>query len=101
MPKLQTLQGLVSNLKYIEQTGRSMRYTDKPAAATVITFELGGHAVSAMNADFPPLKDGDDVEVEGALNPRGGMEVVKVRNFTTGVDWQFSPSRMMRRGMFG
>lgn len=93
MPNQETLRGVVSNLKYIEQTGRSLRYTDKPEAATTVNFEVGGRAVAAMNADFPALKAGDDVEVVCAVNGRGGMEVGQLHNHTTGVDWTFSVKR--------
>jgi len=41
MPKKETLRGVVSNLQYIEKTGRTMRYTDKPEAASIVTFEVG------------------------------------------------------------
>jgi hypothetical protein len=100
MPDQQTLRGVVSNLKYIQQTGRSMRYTDKPEAATTVSFEVGGRAVAAMNTDFPPIKEGDDVEVVCAVNPRGGMEVGQLHNHTTGSDWQFSVRRATWKGLF-
>ena len=101
MPDLKTLRGAVSNLKYIEQVGRSMRYTDKPEAASSVTFEVDGQAVTAMSSGFPPLNDGEDVEVDVAVNPRGGMEVARLSNHTTGATWQMSTARTARRGFFG
>jgi hypothetical protein len=100
MPDQQTLQGVVSNLKYIEQTGHNVRYTDKPASATLVTFDVGGHLVTAANSNFPPLNEGDEVEVEGVVNPRGGMEVVQLRNRTSGATWQFSRGRTALGSLF-
>lgn len=100
MANQQTLRGVVSNLKYIEQIGRTMRYTTKPEAATLVTFEVDGHAVSAMNTDFPPIKDGDDVEVVCASNRHGGLEVGQLHSHTTGADWQFSVGRATARSLF-
>ncbi len=99
MPKNETLRGVVSNLKYIEKTGRTMRYTDKPEDATTVTFEVGGRAVSAMNNGFPAISEGDDVEVTGVV-ARAGMEVVQLHNHTTGAEWQFSAWGAARRGFF-
>jgi hypothetical protein len=101
MPDLKTLRGVVSSLKYIEQIGRTARYTDKSEAATSVTFEVGGVAVTAINKGFPPISEGDDVEVVGAVNARsGGMEAVQLRNHTTGATWEFSPWRTARRSLF-
>jgi len=90
MPDYQTLRGAVSNLKYIEQTGRTQRYTNKPGSASIVTFEVGGRAVSVINSKFPPLNEGDDVEVVGVVNARGGMEVAQLQNHTTGAKWQMN-----------
>ena len=90
MPDYQTLRGVVSNLKYIEQIGRTRRYTDKPGSASIITFEVGGRAVSVINSKFPPLCEGDDVQVVGVVYPRGGLEVAQLQNHTTGTKWQIS-----------
>ena len=91
MPDYQTLRGAVSNLRYIEQIGHTLRYTDKPGAASTVTFEVGGRAVAVLNSGFPPISAGDEVEVGGILNPRsGGLEAARLRNHTTGAAWQFS-----------
>lgn len=99
MAKNETLRGTVSNLQYIEKTGRTMRYTDKPEDASIVTFELDGRAVSAMNSGFPALSEGDDVEVTG-VTARASMEVVQLHNHTTGAEWKFSPWGAARRGFF-
>lgn len=99
MSASQTLRGEVSNLKYIEKTGREMRYIENPDNATTITFEVGGQAVSAMNSGFPAINEGDDVEVTGAVG-RGGMEVAQLHNHTTGADWKFSPWGAAGRSFF-
>lgn len=100
MANLQTLCGVATNIKYIDQTGRNPRYTDKPASATSITFDVGGHAVTALNTNFPALNEGDEVEVEVAVNVRGGMEVGALRNITTGAVWKFSPYRSAWQSIF-
>jgi len=100
MPDQKTLRGAVSNLKYIVQTGRQLSYTENPEKANIIVFDVGGTNVSAMNTDFPPMKDGDDVEVECAVARSGGLEVGKLHNHTTGVDWQFSVKRATWGSLF-
>lgn len=99
MPKNETLRGMVSNLQYIEKTGRAMSYTDKPERATTVTFEVDGRMVSAMSNGFPALSEGDDVEVTGVA-ARAGMEAVQLHNHTTGAEWKFSPWGTARRGFF-
>ncbi|MFA6001528.1 MAG: hypothetical protein WC828_05370 [Thermoleophilia bacterium] len=99
MAKNKTLRGLVSNLQYIEKTGRQMRYIDDLEKATVVTFEVGGRYVSAMNSGFPALSEGDDVEVTGVA-ARVGMEVGQLHNHTTGAEWQFNPRGAARRSFF-
>jgi len=99
MAKKEILRGPVSNLQYIEKTGRTMRYTDKPDDASVVTFEVDGRGVSAMNSGFPAINEGDDVEVEGVA-ARAGLEAVSLHNHTTGADWQFSPWGAAKRGFF-
>jgi len=100
MAKNETLRGPVSNLKYIEKTGRTMRYTDKAEDATIVNFEIDGRAIAAMNFDFPTLTEGDDVEVKGAGSRGGGMEAVQLHNHTTGTEWQFDPRSAARRSFF-
>ena len=99
MAKNETLRGAISNLQYIEKTGRSMRYTDKPEDATIVTFEVEGRSVSAMNLDFPLLSEGDDVEVTGA-KARAGLEVVQLHNHSNGTEWQFNPRAAAKRSFF-
>lgn len=99
MAKNETLRGAVSNLQFIEKTGRAMRYTDNPEVASVVTFEVDGRVVSAVHSGFPAIREGDDVEVTGTT-ARAGLEVVKMHNHTTGTDWQFSPWGTARRGFF-
>jgi hypothetical protein len=100
MPEYQTLRGVVSNLRYIEQIGHTRRYTDKPEDASTVTFEVGGRAVTVINSGFPPISAGDDVEVVGIVNPRGGMELVQLHNHTTGASWQISVRRTAWRSLF-
>jgi hypothetical protein len=101
MSKQQTVRGLVSNLRYIEQIGRTARYTDKPGAASSVTFEVGGRAVTVVNKGFPAMSEGDDVEVTGAVNGRsGGLEAAQVHNHTSGASWQFSPWGAAKRSFF-
>ena len=91
MPDYQTLRGAVANLRYIEQIGHTLRYTDKPGNASTVTFEVGGRAVVVINSGFPPISAGDEVEVVGILNPHsGGLEAAQLCNHTTGAAWQFS-----------
>lgn len=99
MAKNETLRGQVSNLQYIEKTGRTMRYTDQPEDASVVTFEVDGRGISAMNSGFPAISNGDDVEVE-VVAARAGLEAAKLHNHTTGADWQFSPWGAAKRGFF-
>lgn len=99
MPKTETLRGTVSNLQYIEKTGRAMNYTDKPENATSVTFEVGGRVVSALSNGFPALSEGDDVEVTGAA-ARAGIEAVQLHNHTTGAEWKFSPFGAAKRSFF-
>ena len=100
MSKAQTIRGETSNLRYIEKTGRQLSYTQDPEKAATITFEVGGRVVSAMNSDLPTISEGDDVEVTGVVNARGGMEVVQLHNHTTGADWKFNVFSTARRSFF-
>ncbi|MDO8736275.1 MAG: hypothetical protein Q7K29_04240 [Thermoleophilia bacterium] len=100
MAKNETLRGPVSNLKYIEKTGRTMRYTEKAEDATIVNFEVDGRAIAAMSIDFPTITEGDDVEVTGVASRGGGMEAARLHNHTTGADWQFNPRSAARRSFF-
>jgi hypothetical protein len=106
MPDYQTLRGVVSNLRYIEYLGRTntgepmQRYTDKPEAASTVTFEVGGRAVTVISSGLPPISAGDDVEVVGVVDRRGGMEVAQLHNHTTGAAWQFNAWRAAWRSLF-
>lgn len=99
MAKNETLRGPVSNLKYIEKTGRAMRYTDKTEDATIVNFEVAGRATAAMCIDFPTISEGDDIEVTGVAS-RGGMEAAQLHNHTTGAEWTFNPRSAARRSFF-
>jgi hypothetical protein len=97
MPNLQTLRGTITNLKFIDQTGRTARYIDNQAKSNLVMFDLAGKSVAAANRGLIALHDGDDVEVSGALNPRsGGLEAGKIINHSTGEKWEFNPWRLWK-----
>ena len=99
MAKTETLRGAVSNVQYIQKTGRQMNYTDDPEKATVVTFEVDGRVISALSNGFPTLSKGDDVEVVGAKS-RAALEAVQLLNHTTGADWKFNPMAAAKRSFF-
>ncbi|MBI5290610.1 MAG: hypothetical protein HY872_01900 [Chloroflexi bacterium] len=95
MPDLLTLRGIASNVQYIVMDGRQLRAAKSVDKADSLSFNVGERGAMAMKAKtLPVLNEGDDVEVMGAPNPRsGGLEVVALRNHTTGTEWKFSRFR--------
>lgn len=95
MPDLLTLRGIASNIQYLVMNGRQLRAAKSVDKADGLSFKIGERGAMAMKAQtLPVLNEGDDVEVMGAPNPRsGGLEVVALRNHTTGTEWRFSRFR--------
>ena len=91
MPDFTTLRALVSDVQYLETVGHLVRAAKSAEKAGSVSFKVGERGATAIkDKTLPMLSDGDDVEVMGVPNPRSGwLEVVAVRNHTTGTEWSF------------
>ena len=91
MADLTTLRGAASNVQYLVMDGRQLRAAKSVEKADSLSFKIGERgAMAVTDKTLPVVNEGDDVEVDGAPNPRsGGLEVVFLLNHTTAAEWRF------------
>jgi hypothetical protein len=91
---METIRGTVSHIQFAGMEGHTTRYADNYTSAAAVTFNVGGRPAMMPRAEsFPPLNEGDEVEVSGIFNPNSGaLEVHALHNQTTGVTWKLDNS---------
>ncbi len=90
-----TIRGIAASVQYLSLSGHSYRVAQSIDKADNLNLNVGGKNVALMkDSSLPLVNEGDDVEVTGVVNPRsGGLEVIALKNHTTGTEWKFSRAR--------
>ena len=91
------MRGTATSVQYITREGHGYRLAKSVDKADTLNLSIGGkNAALIKDKSLPLVSEGDDVEVTGVVNSRsGGLEVVVLKNHTSGAEWKFSRARAM------
>lgn len=96
MTNTTTARGTATSVQYLTREGQQgYRLAKAIEKADTMNLSVGGKNASLIrDKSLPVVNEGDDVEVTGVVNSRSGwMEVVMLKNHTSGVEWKFSRAR--------
>ena len=96
MTNTTTARGTATSVQYLTHEGRQgYRLAKSIEKADAMNLSVGGtNATLIKDISLPVVNEGDDVEVTGAVNSRSGwLEVVALKDHTSGVEWKFSRAR--------
>jgi hypothetical protein len=95
MPETITLRGAATSVQHMTLDGRAYRLAKSIEKAEMLNLLVAGKNASPINdKTLPVVNEGYDLEITGVTNPRsGGLEVVVLKNYTSGAEWKLSRAR--------